>query len=151
MQGTEAAASLAVHLKGLHSLAVTSASCRPNWELQQDIIRRHSLGSCDDGNYANCNNTLLLLLLLLPLQGTVSITSPALQGTNLTSCPTVLQQNQRGTTGSKQESGSGSGSDGILGTGINLPTSRSSRTAVPVWVALMCAAAAGALQLVLCM
>ncbi|WIA10507.1 hypothetical protein OEZ85_010696 [Tetradesmus obliquus] len=107
---------------------VANASCTPRNELFYDLY-----GAGD------------------PLNGTVSITSPALQGTNLTSCPTVLQQNQRGTTGSEQESGSGSGSDGILGTGINLPTSRSSRTAVPVWVALMCAAAAGALQLVLCM
>uniref|UniRef100_A0A383WPE6 PhoD-like phosphatase metallophosphatase domain-containing protein n=1 Tax=Tetradesmus obliquus TaxID=3088 RepID=A0A383WPE6_TETOB len=107
---------------------VANASCTPRNELFFDLY-----GAGD------------------PLNGTVSITSPALQGTNLTSCPTVLQQNQRGTTGSKQESGSGSGSDGILGTGINLLTSRSSRTAVPVWVALMCAAAAGALQLVLCM
>ncbi|KAF6253147.1 PhoD-like phosphatase-domain-containing protein [Scenedesmus sp. NREL 46B-D3] len=102
---------------------VTNATCTPRRQLFFDLY-----GAGD------------------PLNGTANASTAAVQGTELSSCSAeTLQQAQRGTTGSPEAEDSGSNNDGLLGAGVI--TSGGSAAAVPVWVALACAALAAAMQL----
>jgi hypothetical protein len=88
------------------------------------------------------------LLLLLLLQATFNASSPAVRGTNLSSCPAqALQQQQqpRGTSGSAASTNQSPGNGGILGTGLGtglLQTSAGSMALRAAASMAMCAATA---------